>query len=252
MTGPRFTDKYALVTGGASGIGAAVVARLTAEGARVAIADINADLGMQLAESTEGAIFVSMDVTKPESVEAAFAQALEGFGRLDILCNNAGLNQSPQDTHETELSNWDLVSSINGDGAFYVLREGLRALLRSGGGSIVNTASVAGLKGIPQMAPYTYAKTGLVGLTSAAALEYAGRNIRVNAVAPGNTMTPLLQRYIDENPDPEQFLAFIAASQPLQGQIQPDDIADAILFLASDQASMITGHTIPIDGGFRL
>lgn len=252
MTGPRFTDKIALVTGGASGIGASVVAQLVAEGARVAIADLDVDRGKALADGTPGTLFIRMDVTDPDSVEAGFTEAIATLGALDVVCNNAGLNDVPQEMQDTGLDNWTRVSRINGDGAFFVLRQALRALLESGGGSIVNTASVAGLMALPQMAPYTYAKTGLVGLTGSAALEFANRGIRVNAVAPGNTMTPLLQHYIDNNPDPDAFKAQISASQPLAGEIQPADIANAILFLASDQAAMITGHTIPVDGGFRL
>jgi NAD(P)-dependent dehydrogenase (short-subunit alcohol dehydrogenase family) len=252
MAHSRFEGKNALVTGGASGIGASVVTKLAAEGAQVAIADINVDLGVKLAESLPNTIFVELDVTDAEGVAAAFSRVLGSFGKLDIVCNNAGFNDLQQDMQDTDLDNWYRVSRINGDGAFLVLREALRALLQAGGGSIVNTASVAGIMALPKMAPYTYAKTGLVGLTSAAAIEFAGRNIRVNAVAPGNTMTPLLQHYIDNAPDPEQLRAGLAATQPMAGEIRPDDIANAILFLASDEAAMITGHTIPVDGGFRL
>lgn len=246
----RFEDKVAFVTGGASGLGAATAHRFADEGARVVVADINLVGAEKVAANLPEAIAVAVDTSDPEAVERAFAAAVEHFGRVDAIFNNAGIDGKQEPLHEMTVENWERVRSINGDGVFHVLKHGIAAMLKTGGGSVVNTSSTAGLAGQINISAYTFTKAGIIGLTRSAALEYADRNVRVNAVAPTVVWTPLVENFVRSAPDPAQMSAMLESYNPIPGMPTPADIAAAVAFLASDDARWITGHTLPIDGGY--
>ncbi|MGW0242228.1 SDR family NAD(P)-dependent oxidoreductase [Micromonospora chalcea] len=246
----RFRDRVVLVTGGASGLGEATARRFAAEGGKLVIADINTEGAERVASSLPDALAVTMDTGDATSVERGIAEAVARYGRLDVIFNNAGIDGQQQALHEMDLANWEKVRRINGDGVFYVLRYGIDAMLRSGGGAIVNTSSTAGLTAQDNISPYTFTKAGIVGLTRSAAVEYATRGVRVNAVAPTVVMTPLVEHFIANAPDPEQMRRQMESFNPKPGIPTADDVAGVVLFLASDDAAWVTGHTIPIDGGY--
>ena len=246
----RFEGKVAYVTGGASGLGEAAARRFAEEGARIAIADIDEDGAKRVAGSLPDAIAMRVDTSDPESVEKSIAAAVKRYGRIDIIFNNAGISGEQLLIHEMSVENWKRVSRINGDGVFYVLKFGIAAMLRTGGGAIVNTSSTNGLIGIPNIAPYTFTKWGVIGLTKSTAIEYAKQGIRVNAVAPTVVRTPLVEKFIADAPDPKEMAERMEAFNPMPGMPEANDVADAVLFLASDEARFITGHVIPIDGGY--
>lgn len=250
VSSQRFVGRVAFVTGGASGLGAATAHRFAAEGAQVVIADVNLDGAEQVAASLPEALAVGVDTTETAEVEAAFATATSHFGKVDVLFNNAGIDGEQQKLHEMDQENWEKVRSVNGDGFFLVLKHGLAALLEAGGGAVVNTSSTAGVVGLDNISPYTFTKAGVVGLTRSAAVEYAKENIRVNAVAPTVVMTPLVEHFIASAPDPDSMRAHMENMNPMPGMPTPDDVASVVAFLASEDARWITGHTVPIDGGY--
>ncbi|QDY06364.1 SDR family oxidoreductase [Micromonospora sp. HM134] len=246
----RFQDKVAFVTGGASGLGEATARRFAAEGARVVVADINTEGAERLATDLPDALAVTVDTGDADAVEQGVADAVRRYGRIDLIFNNAGIDGRQQPLHEMDVENWQKVRRINGDGVFHVLKYGIEAMLRGGGGAIVNTSSTTGLAAQENISPYTFTKAGIVGLTRSAAVEYAARNIRVNAVAPTVVMTPLVRHFIDSAPDPAEMRARMESFNPKPGIPSPDDVAGVVLFLCSDDAAWITGHTVPIDGGY--
>ncbi len=239
----RVADKGMIVTGGASGIGAATVERLVAEGARVVIADMNDSLGERLARKLDGrARFVQTDVSRTDSVEAMFGEA-ESFCGVDGVFNNAGIgHQAPAAEYTDE--DWLRVIEINLNGVFRVARAAMRAMQSRGGGSIVNCASILGHVGQSQTAAYTAAKGGVVNLTRTLALEGAPAGIRVNSLSPGYIATPLLN---DLEP---QLLEFLTSLHPVGRLGRSVEVANAALFLLSDEASFITGTDLLVDGGF--
>lgn len=247
----RFVGKVAFVTGGASGLGRAAVERFAQEGATVVVADIDREGAEAVASGLPDALAVHVDTADAASVDRSFAEALAAFGTLDVLFNNAGIVGAQTPLHETTDDTWRRVMTVNADGAFHVLRRGLATMLRGRGGAIVNAASSTGLAGKPNLTPYTFSKAGLIGLTRAAAIEYATRGIRVNAVAPTAVMTDLLASHIARAPDPEAMRRLLESQTPMPGLPVPEDVAAAVAFLASDDARWITGHTLPIDGGFH-
>jgi NAD(P)-dependent dehydrogenase (short-subunit alcohol dehydrogenase family) len=168
-----------------------------------------------------------------------------------VIFNNAGIVGPQTPLHETTDEAWRQVMGVNADGAFHVLRRGLQAMLGGRGGAIVNTSSSTGLVGKPNMTPYSFSKAGLVGMTRAAAIEYADRGIRVNAIAPTAVMTALVAGHIARAPDPEAMRRLLETQTPIPGMPTPEDVAAVVAFLASDDARWITGHTLPIDGGFH-
>jgi NAD(P)-dependent dehydrogenase (short-subunit alcohol dehydrogenase family) len=245
----RFDNKVLFVTGGASGLGAATARRFADEGARVAIADINEEAAREYAGSLPDAVALAVDTADPASVARAIQSAVAHYGRIDVIFNNAGIEGEQTALHEMTVDNWQRVTSINGDGVFYVLKHGIEAMLETGGGAVINTSSTAGLTAQDNISPYTFTKAGIVGLTRSAAVEYAARGIRVNAIAPTVVMTPLVRRFIENAADPAEMLQRMESFNPMPGIVQPEDVAALVAFLASDDARWITGITVPIDGG---
>jgi NAD(P)-dependent dehydrogenase (short-subunit alcohol dehydrogenase family) len=246
----RFTGKVAFVTGGASGLGAAAAARFASEGARVAVADIDEDGARRVADGLPDGFAVPVDTADPASVQAAVRRTADHYGRIDVVFNNAGIAGAQLPLHEVPVDDWLKVRGIDGDGVFYVMKYCIAEMLQTGGGSIVNTSSTAGLTGQNNISPYTFAKAGVIGLTRSAAIEYAARNIRVNAVAPTVVWTPLVERFAQTAPDPAAMRAAMENYNPMPGIPLAEDVAAVVAFLASDEARWITGHTVPIDGGY--
>ena len=247
----RVEGKVALITGGGSGIGRATALLFGREGARVAIADYNAEGGERVAKEIRNAggaaEFHAADVSNPADVEALIGKIVAAHGRLDCAFNNAGIEGRMASTPECSLDNWDRVIAINLSGVFYCLKYEIAQMLKQGGGSIVNTASVAGLVGLAGGAAYVAAKHGVAGLTKTAALEFAQRGIRVNAVCPGFIRTPMVERVLDRGTFNEEQ---IITAEPMHRMGKPEEIAEAVLWLCSDASSFVTGLPMPVDGGY--
>jgi 3-oxoacyl-[acyl-carrier protein] reductase len=251
----RLEGKVALVTGSASGLGRAVVERFAAEGARVVIADIDDARGAELASSIgDGAAFIHCDHTRSDQARAAVALAEERFGGLDILHNNAGGPYAgPLD--DADDATIGQVISVNLLGMLYTTREALPALRRAAqrnpaGASLLYTSSLQGLKAKPNFSLYTVSKHGVVGMVRSLALELAPQNIRVNAICPTVTRTPMLEHFLPGMAeDRDEALQRFRETIPLGRMPEPEDSAAAALFLVSDQARMITGVALPVDGG---
>jgi NAD(P)-dependent dehydrogenase (short-subunit alcohol dehydrogenase family) len=242
----RLAGKVAIVTGAASGIGRATARLLAAEGAKVVAVDLNEAAGREL--EGESVVFVAADVSRGADVERAVATAVERFGGLDILFNNAGIAifKTLEETSEEE---WDRVVDVNLKACYLGIKHAIPAMRARGGGAIVNTASVPGFATAAGVGAYGATKHGVIGLTKAAALELAGDNIRVNAVCPGAVDTPLMRENLRAVGDEAEELRKIAQSEPIGRVGQPDEIARAVLFLVSDEASFATGAPFLIDGG---
>ena len=249
----RVDGQVALVTGGASGIGRATALTFAREGAKLVIADMNAEGGQQtvhmIAENGGEATFVQVDVSKAVEVEAMLSKAVETYGRLDCAHNNAGIGSRPRaPLHECAEETWDRVLAINLKSVWLCMKYEIIQMLKQGSGTIVNTASIMGLVGSwSGTAAYNASKHGVVGLTKTAALEYATAGIRVNAVCPGYIQTPLIEDALTSNPALE---AQIVARHPVGRMGKPEEIAEAVVWLCSDAASFVTGHTMTVDGGY--
>jgi NAD(P)-dependent dehydrogenase (short-subunit alcohol dehydrogenase family) len=246
------TDKVALVTGGASGLGRATALLFAREGARVAVADIDAagtqETVRQIEEAGGTAMAVTADVTQATAVEAMVSQAVLTFGGLDCAFNNAGIEGSVGTTTADYIEDeWDRVINVDLKGVWLCMKYEITHMLKQGSGAIVNTSSVAGLVGLRGSSPYVAAKHGVVGMTKTAALEYAQQGIRVNAVCPGVFRTPLVERIIDRTPQRQQEYM---NAQPIGRLGEPEELAEAVVWLCSDAASFVTGHAFPVDGGF--
>lgn len=248
----RFKDRTVFITGAGAGIGEAAARRFADEGANVAIVDINADDASRVAGSLRSALPLAVDVANHADVEQAFLKTVDAFGSIDIVFNNAGIVGEQQPLHTYTLENWRRVNSVNGDGAFLVMRHGIEHMLKSGGGSIINMSSTAALTAQTDISGYTYSKSGLAGLTRSAAVEYAKDGIRVNAIAATAVLTPMVASFIESSDDPEAFRAERENWNPIPGWPMPEDIAGVVAFLASDDARWITGLTLPVDGGYII
>jgi NAD(P)-dependent dehydrogenase (short-subunit alcohol dehydrogenase family) len=240
-----------IITGAAGGIGRAAVLAFAQAGARVVAADLDGAGAESAAEAARAAgaqaLAVQVDVTRSDSVQAMVAAAVAQFGRLDAAFNNAGVELEGVATAEAEEDVFDRTIAVNLRGVFLCMKHQIRQLLAQGdGGAIVNTASVAGLVGAATMPAYTASKHGVVGLTKAAALEYAKRNIRVNAVCPGVVRTAMTERAVAQRPE---RAAFIDSLHPMGRIAEPAEIAATALWLCSPAASFVTGQALAVDGG---
>jgi NAD(P)-dependent dehydrogenase (short-subunit alcohol dehydrogenase family) len=244
----RFEGKVALVTGAGSGLGQATARRLAEEGARVACLDIDADAAKVTAAAIgDAARPIACNVTDETSVHDAVAEAVAELGRLQLVCNIAGIGGSAH-THEETLERWNRILSVNLTGTFLVCRAALPHLL-DGGGVIVNIASTAGLIGQPYQAAYCASKGGVVQFTKSLADEYIEQGVRVVAIAPGGMDTPLLGHFAA--PEGAKLKKWNKLTSPM-GFAQPDDVANAVLFAASDEARFVTGTVISVDGGITI
>lgn len=247
----QLEGKLAVITGAATGIGRATARRFVDEGARVLIADINETDGRRAVDELgagEAASFVRADVSRAADMEALMNHAADVMGGIDVIVNNAGVQRSGPVT-EFEESDWDAVMQVNPKSCFFGAKYGVPHLRRRGGGSIVNTASIAGLKGGPGMTAYSASKGAIIAFTKALAAELAADGIRVNSVCPGWIDTPFNQPAIDFMGGREKQETLVRASVPLGIQGTPEQVAPGIAYLASDSSSYITGQTLVIDGG---
>ena len=246
-----FDGKVALVTGAGGGIGRATALAFAREGARVVVSDLAEAGGEETArlvtEAGGGALHAACDVTRPAEVEALVAAAVAAFGRLDCAHNNAGVEGAWARTADCDEENFDRTCAVNLKGVYLCLKAEIAHMLDAGGGAIVNTASVAGVEGAKNLPAYVASKHGVMGLTRTAALEYATRGIRVNAVCPGPIRTRMLEAIMEENPRMEP--AMIDAV-PMRRLGAPEEIAEAVVWLCSDRASYVTGQSLVVDGGF--
>lgn len=250
----RLDGKVALITGGASGIGQGSARRFVAEGAHVVIADVQDELGQALASECDGAaVYQRCDVMVEEDVRGAVAAAVARFGRLDVMFNNAGRLGATGSIAEITREEFDETVGLLLRGVFFGVKHAARVMLDQGSGSIINTASIAGLHVGWGPHLYSVAKAGVIQLTKTASVELGEKNVRVNAICPGGIATPLLQTLSGSRDVPMDALrAGLAHSQPIQRAGEPEDVAQTAVWLASDEASFVTGAAIVVDGGMAL
>ena len=248
----KLSGKVAVVTGGGSGIGRASAQLFAEEGARVVVADWNKDTGADtVAAIRQGggeAIFCYADVSKAQHAEKMVRTAVEQYGKLDAIFNNAAI-QILKRLADTEEEEWDRIHSVNLKGVFLGCKYAIPAMIRSGGGSIINMASVPGFVGDPDLAAYCAAKGGVIALTKAAALAYGPDGVRIDCICPGDVETPLVQDYFNKDPDPERLRQQVSSHYALRRIAAPAEIAQAAAFLASDASSFMTASTLVVDGG---
>jgi NAD(P)-dependent dehydrogenase (short-subunit alcohol dehydrogenase family) len=244
-----FKDKVAIVTGGASGIGRATAFAFAKKGAKVAVVDWkeNDEMVDLIKELGSEAIFIKCDVSKTAEVQAMVAKTIAAFGRLDYTFNNAGIEGTQANTTDCSEENWDKTISVNLKGIWLCMKYEIPEMLKQGKGVIVNCASVAGLIGFAGLPAYVASKHGVVGLTKTTALEYAKLGIRVNVVCPGVIQTPMIDRLTGKTKESiEQFTGL----EPMGRFGLPEEIANAVVWMCSDEASFVTGHAMTVDGGF--
>ena len=249
----RFEGKVALVTGAASGIGRATALAFAREGAKVLVADVSdgaEETAKLIKDLGVDAAFVRADVTSDDDVRLMIDEAVSRFGGLDVAVNNAGIEGVLAPTAEYPEDVWDRVIAVNLTGVWRCMRREIPAMLERGGGAIVNVASILGVVGFANAPAYTAAKHGVLGLTKVAAMEYATQGIRVNAIGPGFIQTPMvMERGVEAGKHPE-VLQQLEELQPIGRLGQPEEIARAILWLASEDASFVMGHTLIADGAY--
>jgi len=245
----RLADKTAIITGGASGIGRAAALRFAAEGAKLVIADVNGEGGRETAQLIEQqggkALFFKTNVSDSKQVKELVSATVEAYGKLNILFNNAGIGNPDVKSVDLDEDDWDRVIDINLKGVFLGIKHAVPELKKAGGGAVINTSSLLGIKGQKYLAAYNASKAGVILLTKNAALEYGRDNIRVNAIAPGVIDTQI----IDLCKNDERKWPIISRANALGRIGTPEEVANAVLFLASEEASFITGATLSVDGG---
>jgi NAD(P)-dependent dehydrogenase (short-subunit alcohol dehydrogenase family) len=251
MPNTMFSGRVALITGAASGIGAATAKAFCAQGAAVVLADVLADQGEKLAAELRRAggraQFVNCDMLEERAIAAAVEHAVKEFGALHIAFNNAGIEGEQGATADCSNENWRRVIDVNLRGVWWCMKHEIPAMLNAGGGAIVNCSSIAGVVGFPNIPAYVASKHGVIGLTKTAALECASRKIRVNAVCPGVIQTPMIDRFVQHDAEAK---AALVAGEPMERVGQPEEIASAVLWLCSPGASFTTGHALVVDGGW--
>lgn len=248
--GGRLEDRVALVTGASRGIGRAAAVAMAREGAGVVLADVADDAGREaeaaVRDAGAKALFVKTDVSRPDEVAALLERVKGAFGGLDAAFNNAGIEGEQAGMEACSVENWDRTLGINLRGLWLCMRAEIPLLRERGGGSIVNMASVAGLQGFEDLPAYTASKHGVIGLTRSASLELAGEGIRVNAVCPGVIDTAMVERTTGGDEEARQSYVEM---EPLGRMGRPEEVADAVVWLCSDEASFVTGHPLVVDGG---
>jgi len=248
----RLADKVAIITGAAGGIGRATAILFAQEGAKVVVVDYAPEGGQETVEMIRRdggeAIFVETDISKAAAVEKMVQKVVETYGRIDVLFNNAAVTIPASVVDATE-EVWDKTMDIDLKGVFLPSKYAIPHMIRGGGGAVVNTASMCGLVASRNQAPYSAAKGGVIALTRQMAIDYASHNIRVNSICPSEVRTPMFLGFINRAPDPEKKMQELVARIPLGRVAEPEELARAALFLASDESSYITGVTLPVDGG---
>ena len=241
-------DKVAIITGSASGIGKAAAILFADEGAKVVVSDVNETDGKavteQINKSGGKSIFVKCDTSSPSENEMLVKKTLDAFGALHIAVNNAGVGGALAQLADYTIEGWQKVIDINLSGVFYSMKYQIPAMLKSGGGSIVNIASILGAVGFPNAPAYTAAKHGVVGLSQQAALDYSAKGIRINSVGPAFIRTPMISAL------PKEAEGQLIAAHPIGRLGEPKEVAELIAFLSSDRASFLTGNYYPVDGGY--
>jgi NAD(P)-dependent dehydrogenase (short-subunit alcohol dehydrogenase family) len=245
-----FAGRVAFVTGAANGIGRAAALAFAREGASVVVADVaernNQETARMVEEHGGRALAVHCDVTRNEDIQRSLKAATERFGRLDFAFNNAGVEYAIKPAADITAEEWDRILGIDLRGVFLCMKHEIPLMLKQGSGAIVNTSSGAGIKGFKGGAAYVAAKHGVVGLTKAAALDYAASSIRINAVCPGIIDTPMMDRFSGGTPEGRRA---VIAQEPVGRMGTPEEIAAAVVWLCSDAAAFVVGHAMVIDGG---
>ncbi len=247
----NFNSNVALVTGGSSGIGRATALAFGASGAQVVVADINEDEGGKTAymikEAGGKSLFVKCDVSKSSDVKALIDKTISTFGRLDYAFNNAGIEGAQGGVIDCTEENWGRVIDTNLKSVWLCMKHEIPQMLKQGSGAIINCSSIAGLVGFPGIPAYDASKHGVIGLSQTAALEFSKMNIRVNAVCPGVIQTPMIERFTHGEAQVQKQLV---EGEPVGRVGRPEEIAAAVLWLSSDEASFVTGHALVVDGGW--